>query len=449
MPPSLPPPQGRVLLVDDDRSIVDSFRLCLEEAGHRVDAAGSRAEALARAAAESYDVCLLDRAIGSESGLDVLPELKRLAPDLAVIMVTATGDTGAALEALRAGADDYLVKPCLPDQLRIAVARQVRTRRLHSRVAALERDRGTGDDLLTSRSWRMQPLLDSARAVAPTDASVLLRGGSGTGKGVIARAIHAWSGRHGPLVTVHLPSLGPERLEPELFGVLGSLDGSTPAVSGQISQAQGGTLFLDEIAALPMALQPQLLRLLQDRTYTRMGDATPRRSEARILAATTTDLEELVATGRLRRDLYYRLNAISLSLPPLAERAEDIEPLATHFLRRYAAAYRRPARSFGNAALRRLQAYAWPGNVRELQNVVERAVILCGDERIAPQHLALAPEPGPVAQPEVSPPMTLAALERRHIRAVLARAPTLDAAARELGIDTSTLYRKRKAYGLD
>ncbi len=450
MTSATPRPAGRVLIVDDEPAFLETFRLCLREANYLTAEAETTADGLRLAANQPFDACLLDRNVGVDSGLEALARLKQIAPDLPVAMITATGSTQAAMEALRAGADDYLVKPCLPEQLLIAVARLVASRRLRSRLEALERERPPEDELLRSESWRMQPLLETAREVARTDANVLLLGESGTGKGVLARAIHRWSARcDAQFVTIHTPSLSPELLESELFGhTRGAFTGATQSTTGRVAHADGGTLLLDEIGDFPPALQPKLLRFIQDKQYERVGDPATRCADVRIIAATNRDLAAMVLDKSFRQDLYYRLNVISLTVPPLRERPEDLSGLADHFLRRYAAAYRRPARGFAPAALRRLQDYGWPGNVRELQNVIERAVILCPDERIGPAQLALAGDaPAAVTTPGAN--ISLDELERRHIRAVLARSDTLEVAARTLGIDTSTLYRKRKAYGLE
>ncbi len=448
-------PSGRILAIDDDVRLLESFGLCLEGAGYRVSAATALQEGLKLAAAQPFHVCLLDRNIGHESGMDALPRLRELAPQMRIIMVTAHSRVDDAVRALSEGASDYLVKPCSPEQLRIAVARQMDTMRLLDRLDRLERETATvNSSRLASRNPAMSQLLATAAQVARTDANLLLLGESGTGKGVLADAIHQWSRRsQAPFATINCPSLSAELLESELFGhAKGSFTGATQSTQGRVSNADGGTLFLDEVGDFPLALQPKLLRFIQDKQYERIGDPSTRRADVRIVSATNRDLESMVADGDFRLDLLYRLNVISLTLPALRDRPEDLEDLALGFIARYARSYNLPAQRLSPEAMARMRAYRWPGNVRELQNVMERAVILCPDEVITPGQLALgapnAASSESVPAAVAGAPMTIDLLERRHIEAVIAASETLDAAAKTLGIDGSTLYRKRKAYGI-
>jgi NtrC-family two-component system response regulator AlgB len=297
----------------------------------------------------------------------------------------------------------------------------------------------------------MKQVLETARSVADTDATVLIRGESGTGKGVIARAIHRWSHRaEGGFAVLNCPSLSAELLESELFGHRkGAFTGATETTQGRVSQAEGGTLFLDEIGDFPPALQPKLLRFVQDREYERVGDPVTRRADVRLIAATNRDLDALVESGEFREDLLYRLNVITLELPPLRERPEDISALAERFLARFAADYQRPARGFDEAAIAALIAYGWPGNIRELQNVVERAVILGQSTPIGERELNPGRDGGePRGRPRAGDAISLAALEKAHIAGVVAASDTLEAAARTLDIDPSTLWRKRKQYDI-
>ena len=282
---------------------------------------------------------------------------------------------------------------------------------------------------------------------------MLILGESGSGKGELARAIHAWSRRaKKTFVTINCPSLSADLMESEMFGhTRGAFTGASESTLGRVSQADGGTLFLDEIGDFPLALQPKLLRFIQDKEYERVGDPVTRRADVRILAATNRNLEQMVAENEFREDLLYRLNVIVLTLPPLRERKEDIVDLAERFLARFVKDYNRPAHGFSEAALEALRNYGWPGNVRELRNVIERASIICGQDLVDVNHLGLGDSPATssaASAPRVGEALSLEALERAHIAAVMATSETLDQAAKTLGIDASTLYRKRKQYGL-
>jgi len=402
--------------------------------------------------ADVFDVCFLDLRLGNTSGLELLPKLRQYAPWMRVVMVTAHSSIDTALEAMRAGAVDYLVKPCSPDQLRMAASKQLQARRLEQRVELLEKDEGLA--LVTaaemeSESPAMKMVLQTLRQVADTDATVLLLGESGTGKGMAARVIHNSSPRaKANFATVSCPSLSAELLESELFGhKKGAFTGAVENKLGRVDQAEGGTLFLDEVGDVPLALQPKLLRFIHDREFERVGDPVTRRANVRIVAATNRDLKEMVKNGLFREDLLYRVNVISIHMPALRERLEDLPVLAERFLLKYAATYRRPARSFTPAALDAIRAYAWPGNIRELQNVIERAVILCAHEEIDVDLLSIADAAERKARPRIGDALSLEEVERSHIRGVMANSPSLDAAAKTLGIDVSTLYRKRKEYG--
>jgi two-component system, NtrC family, response regulator AlgB len=450
--PHSTPPSARILLIDDEAPILRTFRYCLEDSGYRVTTAQSGAQTLAALEREVFDVCFLDVSIGEESGIELLPKIKSAAPWMRVVVATAHSSVDTAVDAMRAGASDYLVKPCSPEQLRFAASKQVDARRLEARVEALESERGqaVAPDMGSS-SPGMAQVLDEARRVADTDASVLILGESGTGKGVMARAIHAWSHRsRGNFVTVNCPSLSAELLESELFGhSKGAFTGAIESTQGRVAQADAGTLFLDEIGDFPLALQPKLLRFVQDKEYERVGDPATRRADVRIIAATNRDLDAMVADGSFRQDLLYRLNVITLRVPALRERPDDVVQLAERALLGFAASYRRPARGFSPAAASAIRSYGWPGNIRELRNVIERAVILCPEPQVDLPHLSIVQ--GNVAGAgavRVGAEVSLETLERAHILAVMANAPTLEAAASILGIDASTLYRKRKQYGL-
>ena len=442
--------KGRILAIDDDRGLLASFSTCLELEGHRVVTANTLHDGVRLAATQPFHVCLLDRSIGRDSGLDALPRFRELAPAMRIIMVTAHAGVPDAVRAIAEGACDYLVKPCSPDQLRIAVARQLDTRRLLDRLDSIERESAHAGFQIRSRNARMNEALRLADQFAKTDTNILLLGESGTGKGLLASAIHAASPRAGAmLATVNCPSLSAEQVESELFGqARDPITGAQANIVGRVSHAEGGTILLDEIGDFPIALQPKLLRFIEGKLYERVGDPVTCKADTRIIASSNHDLQDMVDKGSFRLDLLYRLNVVSITLPPLRERPEDIEDLAQDFVERYAASYGMPARGLSAAALSLMADYRWPGNIREMQNVIERAVILCPNAQIGPEYLAISRSVG--VSPAVVPgaPYSQEELERMHIESVLATCETLEAAARTLGIDSSTLYRKRKAYGV-
>ncbi|MCZ9745153.1 sigma-54-dependent response regulator transcription factor AlgB [Pseudomonas aeruginosa] len=442
--------QGRILLVDDESAILRTFRYCLEDEGYSVATASSAPQAEALLQRQVFDLCFLDLRLGEDNGLDVLAQMRVQAPWMRVVIVTAHSAVDTAVDAMQAGAVDYLVKPCSPDQLRLAAAKQLEVRQLTARLEALEDEVRRQGDGLESHSPAMAAVLETARQVAATDANILILGESGSGKGELARAIHTWSKRaKKPQVTINCPSLTAELMESELFGhSRGAFTGATESTLGRVSQADGGTLFLDEIGDFPLTLQPKLLRFIQDKEYERVGDPVTRRADVRILAATNRDLGAMVAQGQFREDLLYRLNVIVLNLPPLRERAEDILGLAERFLARFVKDYGRPARGFSEAAREAMRQYPWPGNVRELRNVIERASIICNQERVDVDHLGFSATQSASSAPRIGESLSLEDLEKAHITAVMASSAPLDQAAKTLGIDASTLYRKRKQYGL-
>ena len=441
----------RVLIVDDDAAIQRAFRRHLEDEGYAVVSAQSAVEAEAALGRALFEVCILDLNLGEVYGLDLIPKFREWAPWMRIILVTAVDDVSVAMQAVRTGANDYLVKPCDPQQLSHAVNQQAQARWLEKRIENLESEPAAREkhDFSTDNP-ALKAQFESARQVAGTDATVLILGESGTGKTALARAVHDWSHRaKGTFATVSCPSLSPELLASELFGhVRGSFTGATDNRQGRVQVADGGTLFLDEIGDLPLSLQPRLLRFIQDHEYERVGDPHTRTANVRVIAATNRDLKKMMEEGQFREDLFYRLNVITLTMPPLRERREDVVAIAEHLLLGFVRQYDRPARRFNDAAINWLRQYGWPGNLRELRNVIERAVILCNQEAIGMEFLPTtgqgAPSPGPGLR--VGDMVSLEELERAHIQAIMSSASTLDMAAKILGIDGSTLYRKRKQY---
>lgn len=442
-----------ILLIDDDPSLRKSIRLALETLNHRVTEAADGATAQELLGHSLFDVAFLDLKLGREKGLDVLLSLLRLAPGLAVVVITAYATIETAVEAMRRGAFDFLPKPFTPDEIRRVLERVVQLRRLQSHVEELEeqvRSIVPEADLQTVEP-AMREALDMAFRAASTEATLLLRGESGTGKGVLARAIHARSAHvAGPFITVNCPSLSSELLESELFGhVRGAFTGAVSDTLGKVAAAEGGTLFLDEIGDLPLTLQPKLLRLLQEKRYERVGETRTRACDVRIVAATNRDLTSAVAAGTFREDLLYRLNVIEVVLPPLRQRHNDLVPLAEHLLQFFARQAGRPDMKFDEEARAALLRYPWPGNVRELRNAIERGVILARGPEVGLSDLpAQIGALLPAGMTEVGGAVTLEQLEAEHIRRVLANTATMEEAAAILGIDPSTLYRKRKRHGL-
>ena len=446
----------RILIVDDEPNIRRTLRVALEAMGHEAFEATSGPAALRLIERHPADAALVDLRLGAESGLDLIGPLLEQLPRLAVVVITAHASLDTALEAMRRGAVDYLPKPFTPDHVRAVLGRVARLRGLSERVADLEgRIRAEVPEVdLEGRDPEVRRVLDLARRVAPSDAAVLIRGENGTGKGVLARALHAWGKRaDGPFVTVSCPSLSAELLESDLFGhVKGAFTGAIRDAAGKVAAAEGGTLFLDEIGDLPPALQPKLLRFLQDRQYERVGEPRTRSADVRLVAATNRDLESAVAAGQFREDLLYRLNVVELTMPPLRRRT-DLPDVADHLLAFFARQTGRHLAGFTPEARAALARHPWPGNLRELRNAVERAAILAAGPEVGladlPERIALAaPGASPPGSFEAGAPISLEQLEVEHIRRLVAASPSLDDAARTLGIDPSTLYRKRKQYGL-
>jgi NtrC-family two-component system response regulator AlgB len=440
-----------VLVVDDESNIRKTLAVCLEAEGHHVTPVSNFQDAVAEASRRTFHMAFVDLRLGVESGLDLIPVLLSESPWMKIVVITAYASIDTAVEAMRRGATDYIPKPFTPAQILLAVRKVEEVRILEQKVAALREDleRATPEVHFSSDSPAMQRAMELTRQVAPTDAPVLLRGESGTGKTVLARAIHGWSRRsENPFSVVSCPSLPMELLESEMFGhVKGAFTGAVRDNPGRIASCEGGTLFLDEIGDLPLSLQPKLLRFLQDREFERLGDPSMRKADVRIITATNRDLEEEVRAGRFREDLFYRLNVIQIEIPPLRERTEDISPIAEHLLVFYGRLYHRRFLGFSEEALAALRAYPWPGNLRELRNVVERASILCPTDRVGVEHLpsTLSPRGVPL---KIGDRIPLERVEEEHIRRIIASSKSLQEAADILGIDQATLWRRRKQYGI-
>ncbi|MBI3029821.1 MAG: sigma-54-dependent Fis family transcriptional regulator [Candidatus Rokubacteria bacterium] len=444
----------RILVVDDEpaqRELVGGF---LRKQGFDVAEAPDGRTALERFRKEPFDLLLTDQKMPGLSGLELLEAARAITPAAAVIIMTAYGTIETAVAAIKGGAADYLTKPLNLDELLHRIAQVRERQRLimenrELREALQERHRVEG---IIGESGRMQEVLSLVRRVAGSDATILIQGESGSGKELIARAIHYASPRAGgPLVSVNCAALPETLLESELFGhEKGAFTGAVAARKGRFELADGGSLFLDEIGDLPLHLQVKLLRVLQEREFERVGSSRPVSVDVRLLAATHRDLEALVRAGRFRDDLYYRINVVTISLPPLRERREDIPLLLDHFVEKFS---RRNGKRIGGLtrdAREALLRYDYPGNVRELENLVERAVILTRDEVIGLEDLPLGVkerEGEPTG--ETSLTVRVEGLERRMIREALARADGVQTRAAEiLGISERVLRYKLKKYGL-
>ena len=442
--------KANILVVDDEPAMRLLLTSVLTDDGHVVTAAASGTEALQLVQRHHYQVVITDLRMPGLSGLEVLAAVRRDDPDTAVILLTAFGSVESAVEAMRKGAAHYLLKPLAnPDELRLAVRRVLEERRVTDEAATLRQATEASFPFgeIIAGAPAMQAVLELARSVAPADTTVLLTGETGTGKELLARAIHHWSPRADQaFVAVNCAALTESLLDSELFGhEKGAFTGAVAQRRGRFELAHGGTLLLDEVGEMSPALQAKLLRVLQEHTLERVGGTRTVMVDARVIAATNRDLRQMVAATAFREDLYYRLSAFPIQLPPLRERIADILPLAEHRLHEISRRLGRPIQGFTVDAAAQLQVYTWPGNVRELQNVVERAVILCRDDRMRPAHLTLTPATAP-AFPE---PKTLKDLERNAILGALdAHAGNRRLAAEQLGIGLRTLYARLKEYGV-
>ena len=443
---------AKVLVVDDERNIRDTLARFLGSREHEIAIAESGRQALALMVRDgAVDLVLSDWRMAEMNGLELLNEVKAKFPTTIVILMTAFGTVENAVAAIKAGAFDYVTKPFSLDQIQHAVDHALEVKDLRTQARAL-RNSIDGVPMLATASPEFQTLIETAYAAASSDATILLTGESGTGKNVLARQIHEWSSRcDRPFVIVNCTTLSEHLLESELFGHMkGSFTGAIKDKPGRLEAANGGSVLLDEIAELSPGLQSKFLRFLEDERFERVGGEQTIKVDARVIAATNRNLPQEISAERFRSDLYYRLNVISLRVPSLRERTEDILPLAEFFLSEAAARNGRTSLQFSDDARKVLVAYPWPGNVRELRNSIERAVVLSRSATVHKDELPdILFQSTATRNGNLSEPSTLEQIEEEHIRRVLALAPTLEDAAATLGICVSTLWHKRKRYHLN
>jgi len=434
----------RILIIDDEANIRLQLALCLEADGHRVVAHGNIHDALADASWQLFDLVYLDLRLGMDNGLDFIPRLLAESPWAKVIVITAYASVDTAVEAMKRGAADYLAKPFTPAQVRLLTRKVAERRMLERKVEAMQTALGGIDpeaDLPTA-SPAMARTLELARQVASSNATVLIRGELGTGKGRLARAIHAWSNRSAmPLGSVLCQTASADFLDADLFGTSPREPREAGGVGGWVPFCDGGTLLLDEVGELPLTLQSKLLRLLRDREYERHDDFKAISANVRVLATTSTDLQSAVNRGRLRADLLLALEVVRIDVPPLRQRPEDVRLLAARYLAWFGRENRRTIQGFSGAALEMLDKHTWPGNVRELRNVIERAVLVCKGDVVGVEHLplSLSSNPSPYA---VGDMVALDTIEDLHIRRVVASTKSIATAASILGIHPGTILRR-------
>ena len=437
----------KILVVDDETIMRESLAGWLKRDGHDVETAKSGEEALEKLNHAQYNILLLDIKMEGMSGLDVLKHIRENDPDVDVIMITAYGSISTAIEAMKNGAADYLLKPFDPNELGVLIDKI-----LEKQAQALEnlylreqyKDR-TRFESMIGQSKPMQEVFDLIQDVAPMNSTVLITGETGTGKGLAAKAIHTNSPHsQGPFVIVNCGAIPEHLMESELFGYQkGAFTDAKETKKGRLELAHGGTLFLDEIGEIGMRMQIDLLRVLEDRIFYRVGGTQPLEVDFRVIAATNRDLQKAVKEGRFREDLYYRLNVIAFKMPALRERKQDLPLLAEHFLRRFSQETNKPIEKISREAMDEIMLYDWPGNVRELENAIERAVVVCkGPQISAPDLPIFCAEETPAAAGS-----SLAEIEKTHIAQVLNENDwNVSRSAKVLGIDRTTLYSKIKRY---
>ncbi|MCP4645109.1 MAG: sigma-54-dependent Fis family transcriptional regulator [bacterium] len=447
--------KSRILVIDDETLMREYVHEALIRCDFEVDSVGTGREGVDLIESRTYDVVVSDLKMAPMDGLEVLRHVRAQSPDTRCIIMTAYGTVETAVEALKAGADDYIMKPFAPDELELAVERVLERERLaqENRYLRAELNQAYDFESMIGESPAMKAVYDQITKVADSRATVLIRGESGTGKELVARAIH-YSGarRERPFIKVNCAALSAGLLESELFGhEKGSFTGAHERKVGRFELADSGTLLMDEVSEISPELQPKLLRALQEREFDRVGGTTPIKVDTRIICTSNRNLEEAVKEGVLREDLFFRLNVIPIHLPPLRDRREDIPALMDYFLNRYVQENGRDIAGFSQEARAQFLAYAWPGNVRELQNCIERAVVLSSERTLGPEHFNLSGDqpPRPDEGDGVRVPMgtTVSEMEKQLILKTLSHCgENRTHAARVLGISVRTLRNKLKDY---
>ena len=440
----------KILIVDDELIMRESLAGWLERDGHEVSAASSGEEAMEVLKDSRFDILLVDIKMEGMSGLDVLKQVKESDPDVDVVMITAYGSITTAIEAMKKGAYDYLLKPFDPDALGVLIEKIIEHQDQARETLFLReqyKDR-TRFESMIGQSRPMQEIFDLIQSVAPTGSTILITGETGTGKGLAAKAIHTNSPHSsGPFVIVSCGAIPGHLMESELFGhQKGAFTDAKETKKGRLEMAHGGTLFLDEIGEISMRMQIDLLQVLEDRTFYRVGGTQPLEAYFRVIAATNRNLEDAIKDGIFREDLFYRLNVISFKMPTLRERKEDIPLLTEYFLLRYSQETNKPVDRISREAMDEMMLYEWPGNVRELENAIERAVVVTKGRTILPADL-------PIFRSEhvtVSKDNALKGIEKAHIIQILNENQwNIAKSSKVLGIDRSTLYSKIKRYKIN
>jgi DNA-binding NtrC family response regulator len=444
---------SRILVVDDEKDICRALEFLLRGEGHDVTTALSGEEAVELLKKDSFDVVLTDLRMDKIDGIGVLEAAKRLNPDTAVVLMTAYASVESAVDAMKKGASDYIVKPFINEEIRLTVRRLIEQMELRSENLALRRElsqhRGRCKDMIFT-SEAMHRIIDILESVIPTKSNILLLGESGTGKGLIAETIHCSSPRRDKaFISLNCSAIPETLLESELFGYRkGAFTGAVSDKKGLILMADGGTLFLDEIGDMPPALQAKLLKVLESGEVMPLGETRPKHSDIRLVTATNQDIEAKIKEGTFREDLYYRINVIEITIPPLRQRKEDIPLLAEHFVGKFSEQNRKNIKGLTPEAMDILIKYSWPGNIRELANVMERAVVMCQGELIEakclPQKLSMGEEAAHLLKERMNE------YERNLIMASYeTHNRNKEATANALGIDLATLYRKMKKLSIE